>query len=383
MAEEIRTSTLAASLAADAAREIAETETLASPVTEASDNTFTSDTSVNTNGQLETSNETNGTETVVETPAEIAPAEVVSDFFSPEGEVQTEATVEQPAQTITSWKDAIKAADRTEVLKELGLDDFDIKFSDFRKGGGDPYKYIYVNGVDYSKISDDVLVRELLKEEYPFLATDNEKLTKLINKRYSQDEMASDEDKELGDIQKQADAHKYRQKMIAEAANFKFPEIRQPEAAPQQTVDPKIQEETKRFTDSFNQHEATKNLINSKRVAIELGIDGVKPINYTVDPKVVWDSLFNPDSKYKFGRTKTGEPDVPLYLENALYRLNPSKFKKDIFNAGKEAALKGIVKDGQNAERPTVSKQVDSTQTLKEVFSDPSRIRTGNLASKI
>ena len=289
------------------------------------------------------------TEVVEEKPIEEAPAN--------EGSFVTGEEVVVPTETpIADWRTQLKSVNRKELFEELGLpelDETDIEFAKYRKAGGDPYKYIEQRLMDYNKIPDDVAAKEALKSEYPTL--DSLKLEKLFASKYNQSEFATDEDRELGLIQMEADAIKWKQAKANEQKSFQLPQAVStqlpPEVQGQIEAVRAMNEQAQQIRSFVNEHEVTKSLYQSKRVTVDLG-DG-KTFNYTIDnPKVITDVLLNEEAAAKYGKNAKGEPDMQQAVELALFKINPAKFKQDLFNYGKSVGQQSLIAEKQNAIRP-------------------------------
>lgn len=314
----------------------------------------------------------------VQTPSDTVEFKMPS-FEAPTSPTETKEGVQHQ---ITSWKDAIKNVDRKELLKEAGLDDFDIEFSDYRKNGGDPYKYVAINGIDYNKISDDVLAKESLKQEYPFL--DEIRLNKLFISRYKQNEEANEDERELGDIQKQYDASKYRQKMIAEQQQFKMPQVQQQQQAqPQDNAEQEKQiARTQQLVQYLNNNEATKSLIESKRVAINLG-ENVLPFKYNIDkPESLLSHALDGKKWARAIAINPEEPDETKLMPDVhkiqrlvIAALNPN-YEKDIFNYGMSYGHEKEIEKGMNAKKPDSKPSIPSKETLKDAWKTRAKVST-------
>jgi hypothetical protein len=304
--------------------------------------------------------------------------------YNEDGTLDTTKVKENPIVASSDWKEELKKADRKEVLKELGYDDFISEFAEFRKNGGDAYKYLEAKAFDWNKVSPQDLVIDDLKSQYPNLTDD--KIEKLYQAKYKQSEFASDDDKEIGAIQLEADADLIRNKRIKEQESFQIPQIeKRQEVDNQQAVleQQRLQEESqKQVLNFFKEHEATKSLIQSKRVAIELGDNG--KFNFNVDkPEVLMDVVLNSEKWQRAIATNPQEadvsklvPDVSKLQRIALAALNPN-YEKDLVNYGKSLGLKAIVEEGQNAKRPIGAKPTQANETLSESFK--LRARSGTI----
>lgn len=327
-----------------------------------------SETVVSTNGELKTGDD----------------ADAVSDFIIPEFEEKEKNTPQSTpaAETQTSWKDVLKSVDRKEILKELGINDFAIEINEHLSKGGKAIDYLNAKAVDWEKVPDADVILSEMKKEFPD-ATQTQ-LQRLFNKKYNQTDLNDEEEREDGELLMKSDARKIKQAKIAEQQSFKLPE----QTAPNDTVSEEqkkqqalLAQKQQELQQLFNNHESTKSLLQSKRVAVNVGVEGARAINYNIDPKQVMDVLFNPEVNNKFGRTKTGEPDVQLAYEMALFKMNPTQFKKDLYNAGVSAGHRKELEAGQNAQKPTGTVPAGQTKTLGEVFKTSAK--NGTLASHI
>jgi hypothetical protein len=344
----------------------------------------TTDTVVDNNGTIQETvtfpetktEETTTTETKQE-PTQTVDDDVYSSFEMPkfgnettvETEPKTEAKVEQPTY---NWKEELKKADRKEILKELGYDDFLADFAEYRANGGDPYQYLQAKSFDWTKVGDTDIVFDSLANEYSNL--DKEELSELFADTYKQGDSFTEEENRRGLIRMKADAHKLRTQRIEEQKNFKIPEIpKQQEVAVNQEAileqeriqqaEQRKHEETLKF---INEHEATKNLFNSKRVTINLG-EGVKPFNFKADPEVLQSVAFGKNwiRAISVNPQEADESklviDVAKVQKAALMLMNPN-YEKDIFEYGKSFGHMKELEQGQNAKRPN-----GNTPTTNEV----------------
>jgi hypothetical protein len=299
----------------------------------------------------------------------------------PAEEVSTEGQA-APVQ-ITDWREELKKSDPKEILKELGYDEFVADFAEFRKNGGDAYKFLEAKAFDWNNVSHTDLVFDELKLQYPNLSDD--KIEKLYQARYKQTEFAADEDKEVGLIQLEADAELVRQKRIYEQQQFRIPEVSRP-----QEVDNQLQyaeqerllaEQQQQVLQFFREHDATKSLIESKRVAIDLGDNG--KFNFNIDKPENLMAVALDGEKWQRAISVNPQeadpakliPDVAKLQKIALVALNPN-YEKDLVNYGKSLGLKAIIEEGQNARRPVGSAPAQPNESLGEAFGSRAKLGT-------
>jgi hypothetical protein len=293
-------------------------------------------------------------------------------------EAQSSATVQ-----VTDWKEQLKKSDPKEILKELGYDEFVADFAEFRKNGGDAYKFLEAKAFDWNNVSHTDLVFDELKLQYPNLSDD--KIEKLYQARYKQTEFAADEDREVGLIQLEADAELVRQKRIQEQQQFRIPEVSRP-----QEVDNQLQyaeqerllaEQQQQVLQFFREHDATKSLLESKRVAIDLGDNG--KFNFNIDKPENLMAVALDGEKWQRAISVNPQeadpakliPDVAKLQKIALVALNPN-YEKDLVNYGKSLGLKAIIEEGQNARRPVGSAPAQPNESLGEAFGSRAKVST-------
>ena len=299
----------------------------------------------------------------------------------PAEEVSTEGQ-SAPVQ-VTDWREELKKSDPKEILKELGYDEFVADFAEFRKNGGDAYKFLEAKAFDWNNVSHTDLVFDELKLQYPNLTDD--KIEKLYQARYKQTEFAADEDKEVGLIQLEADAELVRQKRIHEQQQFRIPEVSRP-----QEVDNQLQyaeqerllaEQQQQVLQFFREHDATKSLLESKRVAIDLGDNG--KFNFNIDKPENLMAVALDGEKWQRAISVNPQeadpakliPDVAKLQKIALVALNPN-YEKDLVNYGKSLGLKAIIEEGQNARRPVGSAPAQPNESLGEAFGSRAKMGT-------
>jgi hypothetical protein len=315
---------------------------------------------------------------VVEPEPEKNVAQVDLSFLDPGAGVATQDAPPPPAQTsVLDWKEAIKKADKAEILKELGVTDFAIELNEHLSRGGKADDYLNAKAVDYSKISDDDIVKADMRAKFPTFSP--QQIDLMFNRKYSAGADASGEDEQFAQLQLQAEAHTVRQQKIAEQQKFKIAEPIQV-ANTQADSEAEYQNQLAQSRNWFNSHEATQNLMTSKRVAIDLGDDG--SFNYKVDrPEIITSALTDGELWARMTSVNPKESDVTKLVPDVakLQRLiiaatNPN-YEKDLVNFGKSLALPALVREGQNITQPAKVIPVDAQQ--KGV--DWSSARTGKV----
>ena len=332
--------------------------------------------------QVETQTQTADVENA--TASNTAPEENVSSFTMPslDGQADGEEANSTNA-TIADWKEELKKANPKDILKELGYDDFLAEFAEYRKNGGDAYKYLEARAFDWDTVSHQDLILDELKSQYPHLTED--KVERLYQAKYKQSDMASDDDREVGLIQLEADAELVRQKRVTEQKQFQIPDPARAQEANTQAMyeeQRKLEiDQAQKIIQFFQEHEATKNLYQSKRVAIDLGDNG--KFNFNIDKPENLMSVALDSEKWQRAISVNPQeadvskliPDVAKLQKIALVAMNPN-YERDLVNYGKSLGLKAIVEEGQNARRPIGNTPAQPNESFAEAIKTRAKVST-------
>lgn len=337
------------------------------PIIEAS-TTELSDTTVNDEGVIDTAPEVAAAPAEVAKPTEEVAADVVELDF-PDFEAATTETTAAPQ--ISNWKEAIKNVDRKELLKELGITDFAIEVSEHQSNGGDPADYFAAKAIDWSKVSDTDVIKDDLRLQFPDATP--QQLERILNKKYSQTDLADDEEKEDGLLLLRSEARRLREQRVEHQSKFKIAAPIQVQQAQQQETN--FEAEKQARLNFIQNTEAVKNLIQSKRVAIQLGEN--ESFNFDLKtPDVIVRAMIDPTYARKFHSDDKGEPDVSKLIRIFKYAANPDAHDKAIFNYGKQKGHRVEVEKGMNAKRPLGKTAVPETETLGQAFATRARKST-------
>lgn len=257
-----------------------------------------------------------------------------------------------------NWQEAIKKVDSAEVLKAAGVSEFAIELDKHIKAGGDPIDYLNAKAVDYTKISDESLIKDDLRRQYPHWKP--EQIDLMFSRTYGVAVGAEQEDIDFAALRLQADAHNKRQEQIAQQQQFKIPTAvpqNQNSGIDQEQIATDQRRQMEETLKWYNEQDATKTLMTSKRVAIDLGDDG--NFNYAIDkPEVLMKGILDGDTWRRMTSTNPKEsdvsklvPDVAKLQRLVLIASNPN-YEKDLVNYGKTLALPKLVEEGQNISAP-------------------------------
>lgn len=273
-------------------------------------------------------------------------------------EAKVEGEKEKPKEEQKSFSldEELKKIDKKELLKKAGLSDFEIELNEHISKGGKAEDYIVAKAIDYSQISDEDLVKQDLRKQYPDFTKDE--INRLFNRKYGVTDLMDEEEREDRLLELKADGSLKRKQKIEAQKSFKIPDnpiLHTDEAYESWKKNQESQSQLmEQYRNYYNTHEATKALNESKRVAINLG-EGVAPFNFTIEqPEVITRALTDGGViMNKLTTTQSGEPDVEKQQLITLFSFNPKKFVQDIFKYGQSMGVrKELVEEGQNAQRP-------------------------------
>lgn len=178
------------------------------------------------------------------------------------------------------WKEALKAgADKYEVLKELGYDDFVIDMLKYKDTVGDLTPYLEVKTVDYTKMSPEELLMLDLKKSNPGMieAALRFKFNKEFSEKYYTDRdlyPESSDEATYGAEQLRLDAENKRKQFIEEQGKFKAPE---PKPDTSQTErEAALQQQREQISTGIMNDPATKAVIEGKVITFGEGEESFK-----------------------------------------------------------------------------------------------------------
>lgn len=349
--------------------------------------TQTSETSVTNEGNLQDGNTaqsqeattaTNTAETTTTSTQESQSTDTGQAAEIPENEFPfslggESATAEQQnnqeqATTAYDWKQEIGKVDKSELYQHLGLNEFAVKLNDHILNGGKAADFIAMNGIDFDTVPDEDLVLQDMKAKNPNLS--GAEVRRKFDRLYGITDDTDEQEKEDKLIDLKSAGYQVRVAKKAEQANYKMPEPIpvQDENYVQWQSQVKQQEELKnKITNYYKEHAATKSLKENKRVVINLG-EGVAPFNIVMGDndinaltnKMAESAMYQPPML-----TNTGELDVAKHQLVSIFEANPNAFINQIFSYGKRMGLRGVVKEGQNAQRGNTTVSTTISQEPK------------------
>lgn len=272
---------------------------------------------------------------VAEVPVENTPEpaqETVAPVAEPVVEPKVEAAVEKESEPAREYQ---------------FKDDFIKQVVEFYEKTGDLTPYLQAKTVDFTKMSDEEIMRRNLREQYSDLsdkAFDRLYKQQVVDKFKLDTDEWGEEDSELGRELLKVEASKLRNQYLDWQKNFSAPE---PEVSLEQAqAQAQAQELLAKFEQEVRSNELTKSLLEGKKLTIKTA-DG--EFNYEI-PEA--DSLLDMtiDNDRFFGQfaNEQGQLDYARWYKTAAYSQNPELFEKALINYGKTLGRSEITKEIKN-----------------------------------
>lgn len=300
-------------------------------------------------------------EAVVETakPVEVvaeAPKEVVAEVPK---------VVEEPKEVVALKPEVVKKADKWEVLKEQGFDDFTIDLLKYKEQTGDFTPYLEAKSVDYSKFTDEQIMRHDLQKQYKGLSAEALDLLyeQKVNETYRLDaDIHGEAAAKLGRELLKFESDKIRQREIENQAKFKAPEKPVDDTAQrlQQEQEAKYEE----YKVSVNDSESTKALLKDKRLVFGSGDSAYQ---YKVDkPESLVETALNPNLLFNDLVDAKGNADLAKVYKAKAYIANMDKIEQMLIEHGKTLGEKKSFEELQNPSSKEAAPVVPKTDMTAE-----------------
>lgn len=305
------------------------------------------------------------------TPAETTETvttEVVTPAPAPEPVQQPTPTPAEmaPNPVEVSLEEVLKKADRKEVFKLLGADEFDIDFIDNRKNGGDPYKYLEVKTRDWNKMTDLEVLRYDLKQKYPGLDADQfELLTEqMIAKPYKLgEEFADEREKAAAELMMKISADEKRKLYSEQDKAYVIPG-REPDKEVERLM-AQAQQAKQDFIDMVTESEITKALQTDARVTAG---EGEYATAIPVDPAKILSYVTEEGKFFTLLNDEKGQLDLKKTYKLIAFAMDQAGYDKTLVDRGKSLGVKSEVDDIHNIPKDTPTQTVTRKESLLEAF---------------
>lgn len=268
---------------------------------------------------------------------------------------QSEPTQAEPAQVEPAQAEPAQPAQepvQAEVKDDRGYqfkDDFIKGVVEFYEKTGDLTPYLQAKTVDFTKMSDEEILRRNLREQYADLSDKAfERLYKqqVIDKFKLDADEYGEEDSELGRELLKTEASKIRNQYMDWQKNFQAPGIEDSQE------DLQAAELLQRFEAEVKSSEMTKAILDAKKIAIKTA-EG--EFNYEIpQPNQLVDMTLDNDKFFAQFADGTGKLDYAKWYKTAAYSQNPELFEKSLINYGKTLGRSEVTKEIKNPSSPSV-----------------------------
>jgi hypothetical protein len=271
---------------------------------------------------------------------------------------------------------------RDEIFKALGLDEFSIEAIKYYESTGGLAEYAAVKSVDYSKMSDERVLRQQLREELAQLDLEDEDFELIyetrVKNRFQLDEQTfSEREIKAAKLEMKLEADKARRGFIERQKKFSPPERKVEEV---QDTGPSPQEQAAMALQSAMSDSAVQQFMNGKKLVLG---SGEHTFNYEfTNPQDLLDILFMPD-KYAYVASKkdaTGQPvtdkngsyipDYNRLMKAVAVLVDDVSYDNGLINFGKSLGTKKVVDQMENPttkQAPTASTEPGSVwQAMKQ-----------------
>lgn len=284
----------------------------------------------------------------------------------------------QPEQPKVTMEDVLKTIPKEKLYEYLGFDEHTVKFNELRKQGANPYDLIQQKYVDWDKISDDQLVKMDMQKKYPHLTAD--KIELLYAQQYKQRDIDADEDREFGNILKEAEAGTIRAREKEAQKKNEIPTYTPPQQPNEYENKYKsLVQQEEQLKQVIVNDTNVKSFLAEKKLKIDVGNGKVHTFEIE-NPQHLVDVLIDGNVSSKYGRNAQGQPDTQFLLQRALFHVAPQQYNEALINYGKSIALLDeLLKDGQNVSKPIGSAPTPtggSVNSNKKITAANNRIST-------
>jgi hypothetical protein len=267
---------------------------------------------------------------------------------------------QQTAQiTEADWRELVKKQPEADVLKHFGLDEKMINFLSRWRNGEDLKDYLEAATVDYSKMSnEEVLRRHLMKDFGMLSAEDFEEVYRMkVIEQYKLDpEVFDEKDVRRGKLMLGVDADKIRQEFTKNQQELLFskPPVPDNSAAEQAAQEEAMRQaqQVQAYRDHVQNNQFTKDLLANNLLKIG---DGDKAFNLEVTtPNDVIDLLYDPVKWSQKLYNQDGTPNVRKQLILAAIANDDVTFFSNYNKHYEMLGAKAIADKISNASEPPI-----------------------------
>ncbi len=304
---------------------------------------------------------------VVATPAAVEPTKVeTAPVTAPAVDELTKATptpaATEPTKVEPTKVEATKVEPVIEPVKTEPPAPAEYKFKDdyikavvdYYEKTGDFTPYIEAKSIDYTKLTDEEIMKRDLKTQYPTLS---DKAFDVLYKEQVADKYKLDSElhgadaTEVGREFLKVEAEAKRKKLIEAQEAFKAPEREvSAEESEYNARQAEVQKVLSDFREATNNHAETKAILDSKKLTIKIGD---AEVNYEVaDPNSILEATLDNNKFFAQFQNPDKSIDYKRWYKAVAYSQNPELFEKTLFDKGKAEGREEIQKEIKNTTDP-------------------------------
>lgn len=257
-------------------------------------------------------------------------------------------TPADPTPPVTPSPEPTPEPAKPEPTEYKWKDEFIKGVVEFYEKTGDITPYLQAKTVDFTKMSDEDILRRSLREQYSELSDKAfDKLYRMqVTDKFKLDEEEFSEDEvQLGRELLKIEANKARQSYVEWQNNFSAP---QPVA--DTAADQEAERMMKQFEESLKSNQATQRILADKKLSIKTS-DG--EFNFELQaPESIVDMTLDNDKFFAQFVAPEGQVDYDRWYKAAAYSQNPELFEKALINYGKTLGRLEVTKDIKNPSDP-------------------------------
>ena len=257
-------------------------------------------------------------------------------------------TPADPTPPVTPSPEPTPEPAKPEPTEYKWKDEFIKGVVEFYEKTGDITPYLQAKTVDFTKMSDEDILRRSLREQYSELSDKAfDKLYRMqVTDKFKLDEEEFSEDEvQLGRELLKIEANKARQSYVEWQNNFSAP---QPVA--DTAADQEAERMMKQFEESLKSNQTTQRILADKKLSIKTS-DG--EFNFELQaPESIVDMTLDNDKFFAQFVAPEGQVDYDRWYKAAAYSQNPELFEKALINYGKTLGRLEVTKDIKNPSDP-------------------------------
>jgi len=241
---------------------------------------------------------------------------------------------------VNNQDDNVEYLDWKQVLKNEGYDDFSLGALEYYRSTGDLAPYIEAKSIDYSKLSDEEILRRDLRQTYSDLSDEDFDLVyraKVVDK-YKLDDVYSDDEQKVGRIELKYAVKDIRDKFIEDQKRFAAPKVEQVNQ----------EQEMAKWFESVKSDPATQNLLSGKRISSSTGA------NFEVDPNAILDQTYDTNKFFQNFLDQNGKTDLNKWYKALAFINNMEAYEKTIWDAARSEGKKELFDEIKNPAKPDV-----------------------------